>query len=69
MPGIVRKFSGPNGQWNYIPDNTHLVLTRNGFDHVIRIDAYGPNSEHFYKIITRAGAGDLVSDAGFWVQV
>ena len=68
MPNIERKYTGPNGQWNYIPDNTHLVLTRNAATNIIRIDSYGPNAEHFYKIITRDGAED-VTDAGFWIQV
>ena len=68
MPNIIRKFTGPNGPWNFIPDNSNIVLTRNVADNVTRIDLYGPNAEHFYKIITR-DVGENVTDAGFWVQV
>ncbi len=67
MPNIRRRYSGPNGPFNFIPDNSHIVLTRNVADNIIRIDLYGPNAEHFYKVITR-DAAENITDAGFWIQ-
>jgi len=68
MPNVRRRYSGPNGSDNFIPDNSHIVLTRNPANNVTRIDIYSPIGEHFYKIITR-DITEAVIDTGFWIQV
>lgn len=68
MPGIRRKFSGPNGYLNFIADNNIVELTRNPAGNVIRIDMTGPHGENFYRIITR-NLAEQVTDIGYWITL
>lgn len=67
MPGIRRVFSGPNGSNNFLPDNGEITLTRNGANHVIRVDIVGPHGQMYHRIINR-NILELVTDIEFWVQ-
>ena len=67
MPGIRRKFSGPNGYLNFIPDNGAVTITRDVNNRIVRIDYAGPNTEAFHRIFTRDGAG-RITNIGYWIQ-
>ena len=67
MPGIQRKYTGPQGYLNFIPDNVDIDFTRNAAHNIIRIDITGPHGEAFHRIITR-DAAERVTDVGFWIQ-
>ena len=67
MPNIRRKFSGPNGLNNYIPDNGLYTFTRNPAGNVIRIDVAGPATQAFHRIVTR-NVAERVTDVGYWIQ-
>ena len=67
MAGIVRFHSGPNGPWNYLPDNGNITLTRDANDRIILIQIDSPNGRQFQKSITRDGAG-RITNAAYWIQ-
>lgn len=67
MPGIQRRFTGPNGYLNFIPDNGLILLTRDINNRIVRLDITGPHGEAYHRIINRDGAG-RVANIQFWVQ-
>lgn len=67
MPGIRRTYSGPNGYLNFIPDNSHIVITRDVNNRIIRIDLDGPHGQAYHKIFTRDVNG-RIAQVQFWVQ-
>lgn len=69
MPNIRRKFSGPYGYLNFIPDNNEIELTRDAFGYVIRIDTTGPAGQQFYRIFTRDVGTHVITDIGYWIQI
>jgi len=69
MPSVRRKFHGPNGYLNFMPDNNEITLTRDAWGYVIRIDTLGPIGQQFYRIFTRDAGTHNVTDIGFWIQV
>lgn len=69
MPNIRRRFSGPNGYLNFIPDNNSIILTRDAFGYVIRVDTTGPNGEQFYRLFTRDAITHNITDIGYWINI
>ena len=68
MPGIRRTSSGPNGPWNFIPDNGNITLTRDVNNRVVLIQIDAPDGRQFQKTITRDPITFLISNAAFWIQ-
>jgi len=69
MPNIRRKYTGPNGYLNFIPDNNEITLTRDAFGYVIRIDTLGPNGQQYYRLFNRDGITHNITDIGYWIEV
>lgn len=67
MPNIRRRFTGPNGYLNFIPDNGTYAFTRNPAGNIIRIDVDAPDGREFHRIITR-NIAEQVTDVGYWIQ-
>ena len=62
-----RKYSGPNGVWNYLPDDGSVTLTRNAAGNVTIIAILDePGVRTFTKTLTR-NANENVTAISEWV--
>lgn len=62
-----RKFSGPNGVWNFLPDNGSIALTRNAAGNVTVIIITSEDAARtFTKTLTR-NANEDVTAISQWV--
>ena len=68
MPEPQRKFSGPNGFNNFLPDNGEIVLTRDVNDNIVTIEIESPIGKIYTRTITRNPDGSVAS-ISFWTEV
>ena len=62
-----RKFSGPNGVWNFLPDNGTVALTRNAAGNcTIIVITSEDGTRTFTKTITRNASEEITAISG-WV--